>query len=283
MFISPHQPTAMGIHYLYYSLDDMLEAQKRAGYESMELWCAVPHVLLTPEGVADRSEVLKAVKHSGMELRCVTPENCMYPWQFAAKGEALISQSFRYFRHGLELAADLESPYMAVNSGWGLALEPPEEAMKRSLDMIFRLCQRAETLGVTLVMETLRPEESNLVTTLAAEQQFLSTLNHSSLKPMVDTCAMAVAGESLEDWFSAFGTELCHMHFVDGTPYGHLAWGDGNRNLQEYAATLTRHNYCGALTQEITDSRYYVNPEAADIQSLRILKGQSYSCDLTTD
>ncbi len=51
--IASNQPSAMGIHYLYHSLEDMLNCQRRAGYESMELWCAAPHVLLTHQGVAE--------------------------------------------------------------------------------------------------------------------------------------------------------------------------------------------------------------------------------------
>lgn len=42
---------------------------------------------------------------------------------------------------------------------------------------------------------------------------------------MVDTCAMGVANETLEDWFTVFGDDIRHMHFVDGNPYGHLIWG----------------------------------------------------------
>lgn len=145
--IASNQPSAMGIHYLYHSLEDMLNCQRRAGYESMELWCAAPHVLLTHQGVAELPRLKSAIHASGMTLRCLTPENCTYPWQFAAKGEALIAQSRQYFLHGIQLASELECPLVAVNSGWGLADESREEAMKRSLDMLLYLSQQAQPLG----------------------------------------------------------------------------------------------------------------------------------------
>lgn len=271
MSIIPTQPAAMGIHYMYYPLEGMLQAQKRAGYNAIELWCAAPHVLLTPEGVADRAQTVHTIKESGMKLVCVTPENCMYPWQFAARGDSLITQSRAYFLHGLELASELESPYMAVNSGWGLVGEDASEAMKRSLAMIDWLCDMAKPLGVTLVMESLRSDESNLVNSLASTKRFLDTLNRDNLKPMIDTCAMSVAGESIEDWFEVFGSDIAHMHFVDGTPYGHLAWGDGDRDLNAYLAAIEKYGYTGALTQEITDGRYYETPEAADRKSIAVL------------
>ena len=269
--ISPEQPAAMGVHYRYFSLRYLLEAQRRAGYRSMELYCAAPHVQMTAEGVAERPELIQAIRGSGLRVICLTPDNCMGPWQYAAAGEEQIAQSKRYFRHALQLAADLDCRQVACHSGWGLWDEPREEAWKRSLDFMDWYCGEAKRLGLTLVMESLRAAESNLVNSLPTLERYLRELGRDNIKPMIDTCAMAVAGERLEDWFAAFGSEIAHMHFVDGTPWFHLAWGDGNRPLGDYLAILQANRYRGALTQEITDGRYYDDPAKADEQSYRCL------------
>jgi protein FrlC len=107
-----------------------------------------------------------------------------------------------------------------------------------------------------------------LVTSLPRLQRMLAEVNHPHLKPMVDTCAMAVAGETLDDWFAAFGADIIHMHYVDGTPYGHLIWGDGDRPLAAYMQSLNAHGYCGYLGQEITDFRYFEDPAAADRRNM---------------
>lgn len=271
--ITPEQPAAMGIHYHYYSLPYMLQQQRRAGYRSIELYCAAPHVHMTSEGVADRGEVIRAVRDSGLRVICLTPDNCMGPWQYAAAGAERIEQSRRYFRHALELAVDLDCPRVACHSGWGLLDEPREEAWKRSLDFMSWYCEQARQLGLTLVMESLRAAESNLVNSLPTLKQYLDQLDSPCIRPMIDTCAMAVAGESMEDWFRVFGDQIAHMHFVDGTPYFHLAWGDGDRSLESYMSSIRAHRYQGALTQEITDGRYYDDPARADRQSYQILRG----------
>lgn len=270
--ILPAQPAAMGIHYRYYSLKYMLEAQKRAGYQSIELFCAAPHVQMTAEGIVNRAELIRTVRDSKLRVVCVTPDNCMGPWQYAASDADTIAQSKRYFQHALQLAADLDCPQVACHSGWGLLDEPREEAWKRSLDFMAWYCQEAKKLGLTLVMESLRAAESNLVNSLQTLAQYLKELNCDNIKPMIDTCAMAVAGESMEAWFHTFGGEIAHMHFVDGTPYFHLAWGDGNRPLDDYMAVIQANHYQGALTQEITDGRYYDDPAKADRQSYSILR-----------
>ena len=55
---------------------------------------------------------------------------------------------------------------------------------------------------------------------ISAKRMF-DAVNHPNLKVMVDNIATGNAGETLEDWFETFGTDLVHMHFLDGDPYLH--------------------------------------------------------------
>lgn len=270
--ITPVQPAAMGIHYHYYSLEYMLKAQKEAGYQSIELFCAAPHVHMTAEGIADRESLIQTIQDSGLKVICVTPDNCCGPWQYAMRGEEQIRQCRRYFTHALDLAVDLGCSQVACHSGWGLKDEPMEDAWQRSLAFMKWYAAEAKRRGITLVMETLRAAESNLVNTLPSLVRYLRELGMDNVKPMIDTCAMAVAGESMEEWFETFGNEISHMHFVDGTPYFHLAWCDGNRSLEAYMDTIRKYKYQGFLTQEITDGRYYEDPAQADSRSYKVLK-----------
>ena len=118
---------------------------------------------------------------------------------------------------------------------------------------------------MTLCMESLRPEESNLVVTLADARRMLDQVASPHLTPMVDTTAMGVAGESLEEWFAEFGDgAIRNMRFIDGDPYGHLVWGDGKHSMDDFVRVLNAHGFEGYLGQEITDGRYFDDPAAAD-------------------
>ena len=177
-----------------------------------------------------------------------------------------------YFSNGIRLAAELGCEYMEVNSGWGYWNEDKEEAWKRSADMLHRLAEVAEENNVTLVMESIRPEESQLVIDLPAAQRMLREEDRSVTDRFyheVHTCAMGVAGETLEDWFRALGPDIRHMHFIDGTPYGHLVWGDGLYPLEKYLDVLNEFGYEGLLGQEITDGRYFMDPAAADARNMK--------------
>lgn len=97
----------------------------------------------------------------------------------------------------------------------------------------------------------------------------LDEVNHPNLKAMIDTTAMGVAGETIDQWFDILGEDIIHMHFIDGNPYGHLIWGDGTHDLKEFLSALKRHNYTGYLGQEITEFDYFNDPAAADLRNMK--------------
>ncbi|MCE4049470.1 MULTISPECIES: sugar phosphate isomerase/epimerase family protein [Bacillaceae] len=268
-FIRRDQVAGMNIHYMRYSLDSFLDAQVAAGIQSIEFWTGVPHYYLDPTVYSDCKVLKKKLVERGLQLVCFTPENCMYQYQFAATKPEIFEKSFEYFSNGIKAAAELGCEIMQCNSGWGYLDEDREEAWKRSSEMLSRLTATAEREGVTLALESLRPEESNLVITVNDAKRMFDEINHPHMKILVDTTAMGVAGETLQDWFDVFGANIIHTHFVDGNPYGHLIWGDGHHNLGEFLATLKQYGYTGYLGQEITDSRYFTNPGEHDKRNMK--------------
>lgn len=267
--IKRSQVAGMNIHYLNYSLDYFLDAQVKNGFQSIELWCGGPHVWIDHNSYYDAKKIQKKISDRNLQLACVTPENCTYPCQVAAKEPELRERSFMYFSNGIRFTAEAGCSKMEINSGWGNKTESKQEAWKRTVDMLQRLGDVAKEQGVTLVMESLRPEESQIVNSLTDMKNILKELNHSNIKPMVDTCAMCVANETLKDWFEAFGGEIAHMHFIDSNPYGHLIWGDGTQNLGAWIQVLNEYQYEGYLGQEITDGRYYDNPAKEDLRNMK--------------
>ena len=263
------QIAGMNIHYLYYSLDYFLNAQADLGVETIELWGGMPHFWLDHSSIGDCSAMRRKLTERGLSLAVFTPENCIYPYQVAACEADHRAKSKAYFANGIRAAAELGCRIMEINSGWGNRDEPREEAWQRSADMLRSLAEIAGKEGIKLAIESLRPEESNLVTDIPSMRALLAQVDHPALKPMIDTCAMGVAGETLDGWFDAFGEDIIHIHFVDGTPYGHLVWGDGDRPMAAYVQSLNDHGYQGFLGQEITDGRYLDDPREADRRNMQ--------------
>ena len=122
-------------------------------------------------GYFEADELRRKIESRGLSVRSLCPENVVYPWQYAARKPLHAQRSLAYFKHGIELAEVLGAPYMSINSGWGDWDEDREEAWKRSAEHLAILADYAGEHGVTLCMESLRPEESNLVVTLALQRR----------------------------------------------------------------------------------------------------------------
>lgn len=265
------QFAGMNIHYRNYSLDYFLDAQERVGFESIELWGGIPHFYLDPTSYEDCKILKKKIRDHHLKLVEFTPENCSYQYQLAAK-DTNYEHSLAYFMNAVRACAELECSQISTNSGWGYLDETREEAWKRSVEMNSIICDFASEYGITVAMESLRPEETNLGVRLEDVRRLFDEIGSPNLRINVDTTAMGVSGETLEQWFAEFGPKITHFHFVDGTPYGHLIWGDGCRDLGHDLQVLRDNHYEGYLGQEITDSRYFSDPLTHDMRNMKALE-----------
>ncbi|WP_146604788.1 sugar phosphate isomerase/epimerase family protein, partial [Rhodoplanes roseus] len=88
---------------------------------------------------------------------------------------------------------------------------------------------------ITLLLEPLTRAESNVINTSADLAQMMAELRSPAVKAILDTAAMAAAGETIGDYLARFGPDLAHVHFIDGDDGGaHLAWGDGSYPLHAF-------------------------------------------------
>ena len=263
------QLSAMGIHYLYYPLDYMLDAQAKAGFQTIELVGMAPHFLMDHTGFQATAPVRKMAEDRGLTIGCFTPECAVYQYLMCAPDEGFHHRSMEYFKRGLEAAGQLGATKLLTNCIGGTWDEAYDRVYERAVKSLTLLAATAADYGVTIAVETVRPEESKCIITLPELKRLLSDVNHPNVKAGMDTIAMGVAGETPEEWFKTLGKDIVHTHFVDGRPYGHLVWGDGLFPLESYLDVLNKYHYEGLISQEITDFRYFENPAGADARNFR--------------
>ena len=263
------QIAGMNIHYTHYSLDYFFESMERAGFVTVAFWGGPPHFHLDYESYSNLKRIKNLARSHGQHIECFTAAGCAYGFQIGMQPIEYIENSFNYFRNGICAAAELGCRYMVINSGWGYLNESRDSAWARSREMLSRLAEEARKNEVILTLESLRSAESQIVYRLCDAKRIIEEVGHPSLKIMIDTTAVGVAGETVEEWFNCFGSNIVNTHFVDGTPYGHLAWGDGRFPLKRFLQCMNDYGYEGLLGLEITDRRYYADPCTADIQCMR--------------
>ncbi|MDN3018063.1 TIM barrel protein [Paenibacillus sp. BSR1-1] len=269
--ITRDQITGMNFHYKHYPLEYFFDAMVRYEFKNIELWGASPHFYVEEMSIQDIRNVKKEIDRRDLSVVCFTPEQCVYPINLAAKEKRIRENSIQYFIKSAEAAKELEAPMLLVTPGWGYENEDRQEAWKRTRDSLERLAGAAAELDLTLAFEPLTRMESNLVNDAKSLKAMLDEVNSPNLKGMIDTIPMALAKEDFLDYHNLLNQDLVHIHFIDGKPEGHLAWGDGVLPLQKYIDQLNQIGYKGYLTLEYTSYQYVQNPDAAIEKSLEVL------------
>ena len=106
---------AIGIHYVYYPLDYMLDAQAKAGYKTIEMLGMAPHYLMDETGFQDPVELRKKVEARGMTIGCFTPECATYYYTMNAPEGGFHDRSMEYFKRGIEAAEKMGAKKLLTN------------------------------------------------------------------------------------------------------------------------------------------------------------------------
>lgn len=271
MSIKRCQLAGMNLCYRFYSFDYFLNSMAALEYENIELWGAAPHFYIPDLTAADMAGIRRKIAAYGLHTVCFTPEQCSYPINIAYQNPWARERSLRFLEHAIHVAAELESPRMLVTPGYGYFDEPVRDAWLRCVESLGRLAEVAKYEGISIVLEPLRKDETNLITDLSSLKQMLVEVNSPALKGMLDTSPMYFAGERIRDYFECLGEDLQHIHFIDGAPAGHLVWGEGVFPLEEYLKDLASAQYTGYLTIELTAAKYYNDPHCAMARTMETL------------
>ncbi len=165
-----------------------------------------------------------------------------------------------------QAAAELGIP--VINCGPGGQTDD-EESLKRSIESLNTLAERAEHFGVTLCVKAhVGAAIYNTPTTLRVMREITSPAFGIDMDPS----HIYRAGEDPVEAIQAVISRVKHVHIRDckgrqrnpGTPEMQ-ANGRGDIDLLGYVAALHRHGYAGALDLEIIGAKEYALPRCVAI------------------
>lgn len=269
---SADQLIGSNFSFQHYAFEDVARIIRGFGLRQIELWGIAPHLDLFHADDASLARAKRILDHSGLSTYCFTPEQVIYPINIASGDDGLRDDSIKRFCRGAEICAELGARYLFLTPGRGFESEPQDRAWGRSAEALTRIATYAATLDVRCLLEPLQRVESNIVTDAAGLRRMLDLVDVPTMDIVLDTVAMATAGDSVADYLRLFGERLAHVHVVDGTPAGHLVWGDGNLPLGNYLQELASAGYSGKLSFEpFGDGTYALNPVEAWTRCLRAI------------
>lgn len=267
-FITFDQFSVMSVQYVQHSFDYFLDSMKKCGIKNIDFWGGSPHFSRLhyktgAEAQKKLRELKKKMEDIDASVVVYTPETLTYPFSYSSPEQAIRTHTIDYMSAAMEDALLLGTNNLFINTGCGLRDLPREESWKRCVESIRTLCEKAESMGINMIIEQLQPYESNLLVTQEDMLRMLNEVDHPTLQVCVDLVAMEVMGENLETQYSLFGDKIKLFHYCDGDPSGHYILGDGKLPLKEYIKIMEKHHFTGYLSLEINDSIYWLDPHAS--------------------
>jgi protein FrlC len=252
------------------------------GFKELELWGIAPHLDLFCSNDQRVEQVRTILADNGLSTRCYTPEQVLYPINIASGDLTFRQKSIDLFFRAADIAAALGAKYLFLTSGRGFEDEHAEKGWERSVEAIDLIAHRASRNGLRCLLEPLQRVESNLIFNANGIARMLDDVSRDNIDVVLDTVAMASAGDTVSDYLEKFGDRLAHIHIVDGTPTGHLVWGDGNLPLAGYVDDLAAAGYRGTISFEpFGDGTYALNPIQALSRNLQAIGPYLSECEVS--
>lgn len=248
----------------HYPFEKVAQAIRGFGLREIELWGAAPHLDLFHATDARVASVRRVLADNGLCVWCFTPEQVVYPINIASGDEELRQDSIQRFCRAADIGAALGARYLFLTSGRGYETEPPQQAWSRAVDALGRIAEHARRNGIRCLLEPLQRVETNILTNAAGLRRMLDEVGADNMDVVLDTVGMATAGDTVAGYVDLFGSRLAHVQLVDGTPAGHLVWGDGSLPLGRYVGELAGSGYSGKITFEpFGNGSYALDPVKA--------------------
>lgn len=248
----------------HYPFETCAAAMRDFGFTQIELWGAAPHLDIFRATDGDVKALKNCLDRYGLGVRSLTPEQVLYPVNIASGDNAYRDASIAHFMRAAEIAATLGSDYLFLTPGRGFENEPGTCAWDRSAEALGKIVTYVKNLGLRCLLEPLQRVESNVVNDAAGLARMLEDIPADTVDVVLDTVAMATAGDTVQDYLRLFKDRLTHVQLVDGTPAGHLVWGDGDLPMGGVIDELIAGEYTGTLTFEpFGDGTYALDPQDA--------------------
>jgi protein FrlC len=249
-------------HYFLYPFNMFLETQRQLGLSKIELWGSVPHIYIDHYGYENLNRISSELSGVGMRVSVFTPNPYKYTIS-AVECEKLRKYSLAYYKHCIDVAAELKIPLMCISPAGGCMDLSSKKAWSYCKNALVYLCKRASEKGVKLALSTVEPGESKVLNTLFELETMLCEVG-SNLSAVLDIASMSKAGENIYQWFDVLGLCIAHVHFTDSRSLGRQVLGQDCFSIKRMINTLNECGYKGYLGKLLVDDRYIYKPIETD-------------------
>ena len=236
------------------------------GLRSVEICTMAPHLQTTALGGADRRQLRRRLDQLGLAPLSINPSGLdLNP---ASPHNEVRDLTERLLVAELELAADLEAPFVVAATGrlHALAPLPVDEAFQLVAQLYRRLADRAARLGPTLLVETV---PYGFLTSGSDVLGLVEEVDSPQLGVLYDV-ANVLAFEDPSEGLRAVADRLRLVHVSDSRydRWSHQAPGRGEIDFAAVAHTLRTLVYDGPTVYELLDGTCPTDRYGKDVDAL---------------
>lgn len=218
---------------------------------AVELTTTPPHVFTSAFGRYERLELLRLLRRLGVSVVSVNPT--FADLNLVSTNPEIREVSERQLAAEIELAADLEAPYVVVVPGRRHPLAPaPDDAAEEVLCAgLARLADRAAAAGVVLALEN---SPYGYLGRAADLVRIVSRLGSAHIRITYDV-ANALAQEDPAEGVRTVAALLVLAHISDTwrTRWAHTSVGRGEVDFPGFAEALHLAGFAGPTVYELAD------------------------------
>ncbi len=222
-----------------------IDAVRSAGFDYLEVRVAEVEAL-TDENFQKLQARLK-------ELKLATPAaNSFLPGRIKVTGPSVDpEQQLLYVRKALDRVSSIGVKVIVFGSSGSRNVPTGfdrEQAFRQLVDFCRRIAPEAEAREVTILIEPLRPEETNIINTVAEGLALVEAVGQPRIQLLADYYHMACQKEDVSIVDKA-GAHILHTHIANPVGRAYPKPGDGC-DYAAFFAALRRIKYCGRMSVE---------------------------------
>lgn len=257
--------TATSVLYLY-AIQDAIPLIKRAGYDGVDIWGGRPHVYRQDLSTEELKSLRQAIADQGLSVSSLMPAFYRYPHSLSNPNPRVRQDSIDYMRTCVDNADILGAKIVLVVPDFSLYGQSRQDSLNRLIESIDIVAQyTAAYPDITLGIEILYTDETDLVNSAADAQAIIDQLGHANIGAVLDTGTLNLSKEPIQEIFETLGDRMLQIHVNDnegGHRQQNLIPGDGTFDFQALISFLKGIGYEGFLSAELS-KEYADDVEAA--------------------
>ena len=239
-----------------YTVEESIDILARQGYQAIDISLELAPPFIPPPkphmdsgaDAARRRAVRNYARSAGIAIGALNAHTNVIHGEPAVR-----RQNTEFIRGALQLASDMEVPFVISGCGVKLFYGWESTYWEWCLEAMLDLAAEADRLGVMLLIEAASPYGS-LVHSLSRLQRLLATPGLEGLGVLFDPAHYHVRGDHVLEAYQALGDRVKHMHAKDARGdsenFGFPPLGEGEIDFTGLISAMVRSGFSGYISIE---------------------------------